>query len=98
VETQITPEVSDLDFSDGIIISGFTIPALRTSRISTDVVTANGESIVMGGLMRRLEQRNVTKVPLLGDMPILGQLFRSTQYQKADTDLVFVMTPQVMVR
>jgi Flp pilus assembly secretin CpaC len=98
VETVIQPEVSDLDFTDGIVISGFSIPALRTSRLSTDVVTASGESIVMGGLMRRVEQKNVNKIPLLADIPILGQLFRSTSYQKSDTDLVFVMTPQLLVR
>jgi pilus assembly protein CpaC len=98
IETVITPEVSDLDFADAVNVSGFTIPALKTSRISTDVVTASGESIVMGGLMRRLETKNVNKIPLLGDIPILGQLFRSTSYQKADTDVVFVMTPQVLVR
>lgn len=98
VETVIAPEVSDLDFQNAVTVSGFFIPALRTSRIATDVVTASGESIVMGGLMRRVEQRNINKIPLLGDIPILGKLFRSTSYQKNDTDLVFVMTPQILVR
>jgi pilus assembly protein CpaC len=98
VETVIAPEVSDLDFSDGIQVSGFNIPALKVSRLATDVVTKSGESVVMGGLLRRLEQRNINKIPLLGDIPILGQLFRSTSYQKSETDLVFVMTPQVLVR
>ena len=98
VETLIAPEVSDLDFQNAVTVSGFFIPALRTSRVATDVVTASGESIVMGGLMRRVEQKNVNKIPLLGDIPILGQLFRSTSYQKNDTDLVFVMTPQILVR
>ena len=98
VETVIAPEVSDLDFADGILLNGFSIPALKTSRISTDVVTKSGESIVMGGLMRRVEQRTITKIPLLGDIPILGQLFRSTNYQKSESDLVFVMTPQILVR
>jgi Flp pilus assembly secretin CpaC len=98
VETVIAPEVSDLDFQNAVSVSGFFIPALRTSRVSTDVVTASGESIVMGGLMRRVEQRNINKIPLLGDIPILGKLFRSTSYQKNDTDLVFVMTPQILVR
>ena len=98
VETVISPEVSDLDFADGILLNGFSIPALKTSRISTDVVTRSGESIVMGGLMRRVEQRNVSKIPLLADIPILGQLFRSTSYQKSESDLVFIMTPQILVR
>lgn len=98
VQTRIAPEVSDLDFQDGVQISGFTIPALKTSRLSTDIVTRSGESIVMGGLLRRQEQRNIDKIPLLGDIPILGKLFRSTRYQSLQTDVVFVMTPTIITR
>ncbi len=98
VETVIAPEVSDLDFQDGVNINGFTVPALKVSRLATDVVTKAGESIVMGGLLRRLEQRNVDKIPLLGDLPILGKLFRSTRYLTSQTDVVFVMTPQILTR
>ena len=98
VETLIAPEVSDLDFQDGVNINGFIVPALKTSRLSTDVVTKAGESIVMGGLLRRQEQRTIDKIPLLGDLPILGKLFRSTRYQSTQTDVVFVMTPQILTR
>jgi Flp pilus assembly secretin CpaC len=98
VETKIAPEVSDLDFADGITLQGFVVPALKTSKLSTDIITHDGESVVMGGLLRRIETRNIDKIPILGDLPILGQLFRSTQYQKTDTDVVFVMTPDVIVR
>lgn len=98
VETKVAPEVSDLDFQDGVNISGFTIPALKTSKLATDVITQDGESIVMGGLLRRVESRNIQKIPLLGDIPILGQLFRSTLYQKSDSDVVFVMTPTIITR
>jgi pilus assembly protein CpaC len=94
----IAPEVSDLDFQDGITLNGFVVPALKTSRLSTDVITTSGESIVMGGLLRRLEQRNIDKIPLLGDLPVLGKLFRSTRYQSQQTDVVFVMTPQILTR
>jgi pilus assembly protein CpaC len=98
VETKITPEVSDLDWTNGISLNGFVVPALKTSRISTDIITKTGESIVMGGMLRRLETKNFTKIPLLGDLPILGKLFRSTRYQSGETDVVFVMTPEVIVR
>ena len=98
VEAKIAPEVSSLDFADGIAINGFTIPALKVSRLTTDVVTNNGESIVMGGLLQHIEQKNVTKIPLLGDIPILGELFRSVAYQKTDTDVVFVMTPTIVTK
>jgi Flp pilus assembly secretin CpaC len=98
VETVIAPEVSDLDFADGVTLNGFVVPALKTSRLSTDVVTKPGESIVMGGLLRRIETRNINKIPLLGDIPILGKLFRSTQYQNQQSDVVFVMTPEILTR
>ncbi len=98
VEAKINPEVSSLDSADGISINGFVIPALKTSRLTTDVITANGESIVMGGLLQHTDTKTVTKIPLLADLPILGALFRSVQYQKADTDVVFVMTPTIVTR
>ncbi len=98
VESKITPEVSDLDFADGTVASGISLPAFKTSRITTDIVTKSGESIVMAGLLRRQETRTVNKIPGLGDLPILGRLFRSTAYQKAETDVVFVMTPEVISR
>jgi pilus assembly protein CpaC len=98
VETLISPEVSDLDFADGVNLNGFVVPALKTSRLSTDVITKAGESIVLGGLLRRIEQRTIDKIPLLGDLPILGKLFRSTRYQSQQTDVVFVMTPEILTR
>ena len=98
VETVIAPEISDLDFQDGVSLNGFVVPALKVSRLSTDVVTKAGESIVMGGLLRRQEQRVIDKIPGLGDLPILGKLFRSTRYLTAQTDVVFVMTPQILTR
>ena len=98
IETKITPEVSDLDFANGITVLGYTEPALRTSRITTDIVSKPGESIVMAGLLRRQEIRNIDKIPGLSALPILGKLFQSTSYQKSDSDVVFVMTPEVITR
>lgn len=98
VETVVNPEISDLDFSNGIALNGYTVPALKVSRISTDLITQPGESIVMAGLLKRVEQRNIYKVPGLGDLPILGQLFRSTRYQRSQTDVIFVMTPEIITR
>ena len=96
VDTKITPEVSDLDFQNGIVAGGILLPSFKTSRITTDVVTKSGESIIMAGLLRRQETRNIDKIPGLGDLPVLGKLFRSTRYQKAETDVIFVMTPEVV--
>ena len=98
VETLITPVVSNLDFSDGVTLGGYVVPALKTSQLSTDVITKAGESIVLGGLLQRIEQRNINKIPFLGDLPILGPLFRSTSYQLQQSDVVFVMTPTILTR
>lgn len=98
IDTVLAPEISDLDFADGVQVNGFLVPALKTSKISTEVLTEDGESIILGGLLRRVEQRNVQKFPILGDLPILGPLFRSTSYQKTDTDVVFVLTPKIITK
>ncbi|MFN2448176.1 MAG: type II and III secretion system protein family protein [Candidatus Baltobacteraceae bacterium] len=98
VEAKITPDISDLDFQDGIQQNGFIIPALKESKLSTDVITQPGESIIMGGMVRHLETRLIQKIPLLSSIPILGQLFQSTAYQNNQSDVVFIMTPQVITR
>jgi len=98
VESVIAPEVSNLDYADGVTLNGFVVPALKTSELSTDVITQDGESIVMGGLLSRVEQRTINKIPLLGDLPLIGPLFRSVSYQTSKTDVVFVMTPTILTR
>ena len=98
VEAKINPEISDLDFSNAVSESGFTIPALKISTLSTDIITQPGESIIMGGLVRRIDQRTYNKIPVLGDLPVLGKLFRDVAYQSQHTDVVFVMTPEVITR
>jgi pilus assembly protein CpaC len=98
IEAKLTPEVSDLDFQNGVVTGGFVLPALRTSRLTTDVITQSGESIILGGMMRHVEERTIQKIPLLGDLPIIGKLFRSTRYQSSQTDIIFVMTPTVVTK
>jgi pilus assembly protein CpaC len=98
VHTLVTPEVSRLDYANAVIVSGFTIPALLVSKLSTDVITRPGESILLGGLVNRVEQKTISKIPLLSSIPILGKLFTSTAYQNNQTDVVFVMTPEIVTR
>jgi pilus assembly protein CpaC len=98
VQAAIAPDISDLDFQNAVSENGFVIPALRESRLSTNVIAQPGESILMGGMVRRIEQRLITKIPVLGDIPVLGKLFRSVSYQSNQTDVVFVMTPEVITR
>ncbi len=98
VHAEIAPEISRLDYANAVIVSGFTIPALLVSKLSTDVITRPGESIMMGGLVNHVEQKTISKIPLLSAIPILGKLFTSTSYQNNQTDVVFVMTPEIVTR
>ena len=98
IEAVITPDISALDYTNAVVISGFTIPALTESKLSTDVITRPGESVLLGGLVQRIERKTVYKIPLLSEIPILGKLFTSTAYQSQQSDVVFVMTPEIVER
>jgi Flp pilus assembly secretin CpaC len=98
IETKITPDISNLDYQNAVQVNGFFIPALKESTLSTDLITQNGQSVIMGGLLNRVEQRTITKIPFLSALPILGKLFESTRYQDGQTDVVFVMTPEIITQ
>ncbi|HEY9086290.1 MAG TPA: pilus assembly protein N-terminal domain-containing protein [Candidatus Tyrphobacter sp.] len=98
VESNITPDISNLDFQDAVQLNGFFIPALKESRLSTDIITQPGESIIMGGLLNRVNQRTISKIPILSSIPILGRLFQSTNYQNSETDVVFILTPEIVTQ
>jgi pilus assembly protein CpaC len=96
INMQVAPEVSDLDFSNAITISGFVVPAITTRRVSTDVELADGQSFAIAGLLRSDVREIVSKFPLLGDIPILGALFRSTSFQKNESELIIIVTPHLV--
>ncbi|MDE2571779.1 MAG: pilus assembly protein N-terminal domain-containing protein [bacterium] len=98
IDTKITPDISNLDYQNAVQLNGFFIPALKESKLSTEVVTKDGQSVIMGGLLNRVQQRTITKIPYLSQLPILGKLFQSTRYQNNETDVVFVMTPQIITQ
>ena len=98
VRAVVAPSISALDYTNAVIVSGFSIPALTVSQLSTDVITRPGESIILGGLVQRIERKTILKIPLLSQIPILGKLFTSTQYQNMQSDVVFVMTPEIVTR
>ena len=93
---QVTPEVSDLDFSNAIVLQGFVIPSVTTRRVSTDIELADGQTFAIAGLLRNDVRQLVTKFPVLGDLPILGALFRSTSFQKSESELVITVTPHLV--
>lgn len=89
----VAPEVSTLDFTDAIRISGFTVPALRVRRAQTVVSMRPSDTLVLGGLLQHQDSELVQKIPLLGDLPVIGPLFRSRSFQHQETDLVIFVTP-----
>lgn len=92
----VAPEVSSIDSSAAIVVSGITIPGVQTRRAKTTVELRDGESFALAGLLRRDFQDTVRQVPLLGSLPIIGTLFRSSGFQKEETELVMIVTPRLV--
>lgn len=93
---KVAPEVSDLDFSNGVQAAGVTVPSLRVRRTDTSIQLAPGESFVISGLVTRTTFNNADRIPGLGDIPILGALFRSTKFEQDDKELVMIVTPHLV--
>jgi len=89
-------EVSELDFGNGVTISGFQIPALRSRKAETGLQLADGQTFVLAGLLDNKVSKKISKIPLLGDIPILGALFRSTRYSNDETELMVIITPKIV--
>jgi pilus assembly protein CpaC len=92
----VEPEVSSLDPSSSVTINGLTVPGLQTRRASTTLELRDGESFVLAGLLRTEYQTNAQQLPILGSIPIIGSLFRSTEFQKGETELLIVVTPRLV--
>jgi pilus assembly protein CpaC len=97
IRLKIAPEVSTLDFANGLVISGFEIPSLRTRRAETEVELREGQYMAIAGLLDNESTRNMTKIPILGDIPILGELFRSRALRQRRTELLVVVTPSLVM-
>jgi pilus assembly protein CpaC len=96
VNLKVSPEVSSLDFSVARRVGQALIPGLTTRRAKTTVELRDGQSFAIAGLLQNDFSDNIRSVPFLGDLPIIGALFRSTQYQKGETELVIVVTPHLV--
>ena len=96
IALKVAPESSDLDFTNSVAVGGVEVPAIRTRRADTTVELADGESFVIGGLVSRSTSANVNKVPVLGDLPILGAFFKNMSYSQEETELVIVVTPSLI--
>lgn len=96
ISMAVSPEVSSIDWGNAIVVNGFKLPALATRKASTNVQFKDGSTLIIGGLLKREDAVNVYKVPLLGDIPIIGSLFRSKNFQNGDTELLLFVTPRII--
>jgi pilus assembly protein CpaC len=96
VSLAVKPEVSSLDFANGLKQGSFTVPALRTRRADTQVVLGTSETLMLGGLMNAEQNRGYDMLPGLGDVPILGELFKSRSFQDNQSELAIMVTPRLL--
>jgi pilus assembly protein CpaC len=98
VHLKVRPEVSTLDFANGVILQGFRIPALSTRRTETELELEDGQTFAIAGLLNNQMNSTLKKIPGIGDIPILGLLFQSKAAQKDQTELVVMITPHILPR
>jgi pilus assembly protein CpaC len=96
ISMRVRPEVSELSTQGAITLNGFQVPAITTRRTETTVELGSGQSFMIAGLMSANSQQLLEKAPGLGDVPILGNLFRSRQFRRGETELVIVVTPYLV--
>src|SRR5690606_24897249 len=93
---KVAPEVSSLDFGNAVAFQGFTIPSLLTRKAETEVELKDGQFLAIAGLMDNSLIDNVSKIPILGDIPILGQFFRSKDARQRRTELLVLVQPTLV--
>ena len=98
VHLKVRPEVSTLDFANGVLLNGFRIPALSTRRTETELELQDGQTFAIAGLLNNSLNSTLQKIPGIGDIPILGLLFKSKAANKEQTELVVMITPQILTR
>jgi len=96
IRLQVAPEVSALDFSNTVQVSGFDVPAITSRKMKTEVELADGQSFVIGGLLDNRDNEIFSKIPFLGDIPIIGKFFQSIQKKRSNTELIVIVTPEIV--
>ena len=96
IQLQVAPSVSTLDYANGVTLNGFQVPGIDVRNVNTEVELKNGQSFVIGGLLDNRETKNFEKIPFIGDVPILGKLFQSIKETKQNTELVVIVTPEIV--
>jgi pilus assembly protein CpaC len=96
IRLQVAPEVSALDFTNGLVVQGYTIPGLTVRRVDTEIELAAGQSFAIAGLLDDQFTETISKIPGIGDIPILGKLFQSRTRTKNNTELLVIVTPELV--
>lgn len=96
ISMRVRPEVSELSNEGAVKLNDYLVPALTTRRAETTVELGSGQSFMIAGLLRNVNTNDITKAPFLGDLPILGALFRSTGFRRQETELVIIVTPYLV--
>src|SRR5436190_8002815 len=96
IRLEVTPEVSSLDYANGLVFQGFTVPGLATRRVQTEIELESGQSFAIGGLLDNRLTETFNKIPGLGDIPFFGKLFRSRSLAKNNTELLVLVTPELV--
>ncbi len=96
IRLQVAPEVSALDYSHEVNISGFEVPGITSRKVNTEVELKDGQTFIIGGLLDKSITDTFSKIPFLGDIPILGKLFQSEIKSKNDTELIVLVTPEIV--
>jgi pilus assembly protein CpaC len=96
VRLNVEPEVSSLDFANGLQFAGYVVPAILTRRASTDVELRPGQHLAIAGLLDNQQEENVSKIPLLGDLPIIGTFFSMRERRDRQTELLVIVTPHIV--
>lgn len=96
IRLELAPEVSSLNVAAGVVVQGISIPGLRVRRAKTTLELRDGQSFALAGLIDNTEQVSLSKIPLLGDIPILGELFKSRSFQRSETELLFLATVKLV--
>ena len=96
IRLQVAPEVSSLDFTNAVQVSGFNIPAIATRKVKTEVELNQGQSFAIGGLLDNRETETLQKIPFIGDVPVLGKFFRSMSKTRTNTELIVIVTPEIV--
>ncbi|HZN00003.1 MAG TPA: type II and III secretion system protein family protein [Pyrinomonadaceae bacterium] len=96
IRLELEPEVSTIDFANGVRFNNFVIPALRTRRARTGVELRDGQSFALAGLLDNSETKTLSRIPIVSDIPVIGALFKSKSFEKKETELMFIVTAQMV--